>query len=76
MTSSQPAHELPHSFVASVARRLWFVNGGIVWTNPPHYAIIRGIKMCIRDSTGDMLTTSGNRISEDQEMLAAMGFTL
>lgn len=26
--------------------------------------------------TGDMLTTSGNRISEDQEMLAAMGFTL
>ena len=26
--------------------------------------------------TGDMLTTSGNRISEDHEMLAAMGFTL
>ena len=26
--------------------------------------------------TGDMLTTSGNRISEDQERLAAMGFTL
>ena len=26
--------------------------------------------------TGDMLTTSGNRISEDQEMLASMGFTL
>ena len=26
--------------------------------------------------TGDMLTTSGNRISEDQEMLVSMGFTL
>ena len=30
----------------------------------------------MQPSPGDMLTTSGNRISEDQEMLAAMGFTL